>query len=64
MKKINFVTNKQKLRQMAYGDAIYAWLLLHSHYDENENQINMLGKSLEASIYVEGFDASEITTCN
>ena len=37
MKKINFVTNKQKLRQMAYGDAIYAWLLLHSHYDENEN---------------------------
>lgn len=37
MKKINFVTNKQKLRQMAYGDAIYAWLLLHSHYDENED---------------------------
>lgn len=22
---------------MAYGDAIYAWLLLHSHYDPDEN---------------------------
>ena len=39
---------------------LYIWI----SYDENENQINMLGKSLEASIYVEGFDASEITTCN
>jgi hypothetical protein len=22
---------------MAYGDTIYAWLLLHSHYDAGEN---------------------------
>lgn len=36
MNKINFVTNKQKLKQMAYGDSVYAWLLLHSHYDEVE----------------------------
>lgn len=39
---------------------LYIWI----SYDETENQINMLGKSLEASIYVEGFDASEITSCN
>ena len=37
LQKINFVTNEQKLKEMAYGDAIYAWLLLHSHYDQDEN---------------------------
>lgn len=39
---------------------LYIWI----SYDENENQVNMLGKSLEASIYVEGFDANETTSCN
>lgn len=37
LKKINFVVNQNKLREMAYGDSIYAWLLLHSHYDETED---------------------------
>lgn len=31
---IPFVVNEIKLREMAYSDSIYAWLLLHSHYDE------------------------------
>lgn len=35
--KINFVVNQSKLKEMAYGDSIYAWLLLHSYYDENED---------------------------
>lgn len=39
---------------------LYIWI----SYDERENQINMLGKTVEASIYVEGFDALENTTCN
>lgn len=37
LKKINFVVNQNKLREMAYGDTVYAWLLLHSHYDETED---------------------------
>lgn len=37
LNKINFVVNQTKLKEMAYGDAIYAWLLLHSHYDEAED---------------------------
>lgn len=37
LNKINFVVNENKLREMAYGDTIYAWLLLHSHYDETED---------------------------
>jgi len=38
---INFVVNENKLKEMAYGDTVYAWLLLHSHYnpDENHNYI-------------------------
>lgn len=36
LKTIRFVTNETKLRQMAYGDSVYAWLLLHSHYNECE----------------------------
>ena len=39
--KINFVVNKTKIKEMAYGDSVYAWLLLHSHYnpDEDHNYI-------------------------
>lgn len=39
--KINFVVNKTKLKELAYNDSIYAWLLLHSHYnpDEDHNYI-------------------------
>ena len=37
LSKIYFVINENKLKEMAYGDAIYAWLLLHSHYDETED---------------------------
>lgn len=37
LSKINFVVNEEKLREMAYGDAVYAWLLLNSHYDPDEN---------------------------
>lgn len=37
LKKINFVTEPCKLREMAYGDSVYAWLLLHSHYSEEED---------------------------
>ena len=36
LKQIYFVSNEQKLREIAYGDAVYAWLLLHSHYDPDE----------------------------
>ena len=38
---VYYVTNENKLREMAYSDAIYAWLLLYSHYspDENHNYI-------------------------
>lgn len=38
---IKFTTNTEKLREMAYGDIIYAWMLLHSHYspDEDHNYI-------------------------
>ena len=35
--KINFVVNKTKLKELAYSDSIYAWLLLHSHYDPDED---------------------------
>lgn len=37
LNKINFVTRPDKIKEMAYGDAIYAWLLLHSHYNPQEN---------------------------
>lgn len=37
LKNIKFVTLEGKLKEMAYNDSIYAWLLLHSHYDETEN---------------------------
>ena len=37
MSKINFVTSDKELIDMAYSDSIYAWLLLHSHYDPEEN---------------------------
>lgn len=37
LKKINFVTAEKQLKEMAYGDVVYAWLLLHSHYDETED---------------------------
>lgn len=52
---VYYVTNENKLREMAYSDAIYAWLLLYSHYspDENHNYIykkdftyDEIGKSL------------------
>ena len=33
---IDFVVSEDKLKEMAYGDTIYAWLLLHSHYDPEE----------------------------
>lgn len=33
---IYFVTSDKELRDMAYGDTIYAWLLLNSHYDPEE----------------------------
>lgn len=36
VKAINFVTANQELKDMAYGDSVYAWLLLHSHYDKEE----------------------------
>lgn len=41
LNKIYFTVNQNKLREMAYGDSIYAWLLLHSHFnpDENHNYI-------------------------
>lgn len=40
-KQIYFVTGAKQLREMAYGDTVYAWLLLHSHYnpDEDHNYI-------------------------
>jgi hypothetical protein len=34
---IKFVTQSKKLIEMAYSDTIYAWLLLHSHYDPDEH---------------------------
>ena len=34
---IKFVTSEKELKDMAYNDAVYAWLLLHSHYDSNED---------------------------
>lgn len=34
---IKFVTQPKKLIEMAYSDTIYAWLLLHSHYDPDEH---------------------------
>lgn len=37
VKTINFVTIDQELKDMAYGDSVYAWLLLHSHYDKGED---------------------------
>lgn len=37
LKQINFVVGEDKLREMAYSDAIYAWLLLHSSYDKDKN---------------------------
>lgn len=37
LKKIPFVTEDSRLKRMAYGDTVYAWLLLHSHYDQSEN---------------------------
>lgn len=37
LKKICFTVNQQKLKEMAYSDSIYAWLLLHSHYDPDED---------------------------
>lgn len=55
LRKINFVTNEQKLKEMAYGDTVYAWLLLHSHYDpdeehnyiyKNEFTYEMIGKDI------------------
>lgn len=55
LRKINFVTNEQKLKEMAYGDSVYAWLLLHSHYDpdedhnyiyKNEFTYEMIGKDI------------------
>lgn len=41
LSKIYFTTNQNKLKEMAYGDSIYAWLLLHSHFnpDEDHNYI-------------------------
>ena len=41
LEKINFVVNKTKLKELVYSDSIYAWLLLHSHYnpDEDHNYI-------------------------
>lgn len=55
LRKINFVTNEQKLKEIAYGDTVYAWLLLHSHYDpdeehnyiyKNEFTYEMIGKDI------------------
>lgn len=57
-RQINFVVSQQELEDMAYGDAIYAWLLLHSHYDvgEDHNYIykkdftyEMIGKDIGRS---------------
>lgn len=41
VEQIHFVTTTKKLKEMAYGDSVYAWLLLHSHYkpDEDHNYI-------------------------
>lgn len=33
---INFRTENYFLKQLAYSDSIYAWLLLHSHYNKDE----------------------------
>ena len=33
---INFRTEEYVLKNLAYSDSVYAWLLLHSHYDKNE----------------------------
>jgi hypothetical protein len=49
LKKINFVVNQTKLREMAYGDSVYAWLLLHSHYDETEDHNYIYGSSINYS---------------
>jgi hypothetical protein len=34
---IYFPASKRELKNMEYGDAIYTWLLLHSHYNINKN---------------------------
>ena len=33
---INFRPEEYVLKNLAYSDSVYAWLLLHSHYDKNE----------------------------
>lgn len=36
LKHINFRTEEYVLKELAYNDIIYAWLLLHSHYNKDE----------------------------
>lgn len=35
--KIPFTANTEKLKQLAYNDNVYAWLLLHSYNNKSEN---------------------------
>ena len=37
LKKIPFRTEEYILEKLAYNDCVYAWLLLHSHYNETES---------------------------
>lgn len=35
-KTIPFRTESAFLKKLAYNDCVYAWLLLHSHFNKNE----------------------------
>lgn len=41
---VNFNTEEQVLRDLAYNDIVYAWLLIHSHYKPEEKH-NFIYKS-------------------
>lgn len=36
LKRITFNTEEEVLKDLAYNDIVYAWLLLHSHYNPEE----------------------------
>lgn len=36
LKHITFNTEEEVLKDLAYNDIVYAWLLLHSHYNSEE----------------------------
>lgn len=44
LKHINFRTEEYILKDLAYNDIVYAWLLLHSHYNKAE-QYNYIYKN-------------------